>query len=399
MSAREEAGMPRSVLVVLHVEKLSGPQRSLEPRLGFLRERGTRITTLLPRHGPAADVAASVGEVAVGMPGALLVPRSPLAALRATRSAWVQAERVEVAARATGADIVIVTSARMPGALRGARRAGAGVILYAGESLAAHGAQRLMGELAGRLAAGSAHALLVPSRYVSEWYEARGVHTHVVNPPIAPPPSPEEARKRGLAFRRHLGIGPQEALVGALGAITRGRGQDLLVRALAHAREASRPWRLVIGGEAYGRPSDLRFAQELFRLPAELGVASNVVFAGRVDDANAFYAATDLFVNPARAAESFGRAACEALAMGCPVVTTRVGGVAEALEDGKTALFTEPDDPESLETAIWRVLDDAELRAALATQGRSAVRARFAPEVGNPCFEDAIRVAMASRSR
>ena len=118
---------------------------------------------------------------------------------------------------------------------------------------------------------------------------------------------------------------------------------------------------------------------------------------GAVDDPAALYSAADVFVNPARVPEAFGRAACEALLASCPVVTTRVGGVDEALRDGETALFAEPEDAGALTSAISALLADPDLAQRLARNGKEDVEARFAPGGGNPLFETAVRAATAAR--
>jgi len=383
----------------LHVENYSGPQRSLAPRLERLSEQGIRITTLLPLGGPAADYASYVGEVISGMPGALLVPRTPLATVRVARDALRQASKVEEVARETCAELVIVSSARIPGALAGAQRAGAATLLYAGEFFTGTLPYRLMGEPVGRFALRNSDAIVVPSSLVGRWYGRRGGSPHIVHPAIGWSDDEENRRKRGRNLRRSLGVGPSEVLVSSLGAITRGRGQDILVRALARERADGKDWRLVIGGESYRRPSDLNFAEELRRLPGELGIDDFVTFAGRVNDAGALYAASDVFANPARIAETFGRAACEALAAGCPVVTTRVGGVAEALRPDETALFVKPNDPDAIGRAITKLVEDPSFAAVMAARGQADVRERFAPEVEAARFEDAVLAAMATRRR
>lgn len=391
--------LPGSVLLVLHVENYSGPQRSLTPRLERLHEQGIRITTVVPREGPAAKYARSTGEVICGMPGAALVPRTPLAMGRVARQALQQAATVEEITRESEAELVIVTSARMPGALAGARRAGAATLLYAGELLTGTLLYRLLGEPVGRFALKNSDGIVVPSSIVGRWYRKRGGNPHIVYPAIGWSHDDGDRDARGRDLRRSLGIGPSEMLVSSLGAITRGRGQDVLVRALAHDLARGKRWRLVIGGEPYRRPSDLRFDTELRRLPVELGVSDFVTFAGRVDDAAALYAASNVFVNPARIAETFGRAACEALAAGCPVVTTQVGGVAEALRPDETALFVKPDAPPEMGDAISALIDEPSRAVALAARGKEDVRARFAPEVENARFEDAILETVAARGR
>jgi len=375
------------VLLALHVEQHSGPQRSLLPRLAALREEGAVVTTLVPAPGPAAELAAQVGSVEVGIPGALMRPTSAADGLRALSSFRAQARATEAAARSRQADLVIVSSERMPGALLGARRAAAAALLYAGDPRpeGAARAARALRALGGRWSNG----VVAPSRYAAQGHRGAAV----VSPPIAADPKPGSLPERAAALRRALGIGAGDRLVASLGAITRGRGQDTLIAALA---ESGRKWRLVIGGEPYAREPDLAFAAELRRLAAGLDVAERVVFAGRVEDPFALYAAANLFVNPARAAEAFGRAACEALTTGCAVVSTDVGGVREALRAGETALLVPPDAPGSLAAAVERLLGDPELTARLAEAGAEDVGRRFAPAVTQPAFEAAVAAATAA---
>jgi glycosyltransferase involved in cell wall biosynthesis len=389
---------PSSVLVVLHVEKHSGPQHSLRPRIEALAEHGARITTLVPAAGPAADLASELGDVRIGIPTALLVPRRPTTAAKLPLAVGRQARVVSDAVRATGADLVIVASALMPGALLGARRSGAGVVLYSGELLAGNRGRGLaMGGIA-RLASRCADSILACSFLVAHAYRVRGGAAAVLSPPIEAPGDVEALASRGAELRRRLGIDAGERVVCSLGAITEGRGQDTLIEALARSAQRGVRWRLVIGGEAYDRAADIKFSQGIRGLIERLGLGDRVTLAGRIDDPQALYASADLFVNPARFAEPFGRAACEALSAGCPVVATRVGGVVEALRDGETAILVEPDSPADLATAIEDLLEDRDLAMRLARAGAAAVAQRFAPEMGEAVFGEAVRAALAARA-
>jgi glycosyltransferase involved in cell wall biosynthesis len=186
-------------------------------------------------------------------------------------------------------------------------------------------------------------------------------------------------------------------VLAALGAITEGRGQHLLVQALTEAPDGGERWQLVIGGEAYDRPRDRAYAAELRELIAALGVSDRVHLIGAVDDPWALYAGANVFVNPVQVPEGFGRAACEALAAGCPVVATRVGGVEEALRDGETALLVDPGSPAALAGAVARLLGDADLARRLAAEGAADVARRLALEAGQPAFEAALEAALAFR--
>jgi glycosyltransferase involved in cell wall biosynthesis len=67
----------------------------------------------------------------------------------------------------------------------------------------------------------------------------------------------------------------------------------------------------------------------------------------------------------------------EAMAVGVPVVTTRLGGIEELVTHGQTGLLVEPGDTRALAEAIGQLLADAELRRHLAANARKVVEERF----------------------
>jgi glycosyltransferase involved in cell wall biosynthesis len=62
--------------------------------------------------------------------------------------------------------------------------------------------------------------------------------------------------------------------------------------------------------------------------------------------------------------EPFGTVLAEAMNAGTPVVATRVGGLAEVVEDGVTGRLVEPGDPDALAAAVLEVLRDRETMGA-----------------------------------
>jgi glycosyltransferase involved in cell wall biosynthesis len=130
-----------------------------------------------------------------------------------------------------------------------------------------------------------------------------------------------------------------------------------LVRAFARVR-ARRSARLLVLGEGPGRC-------ELERLAGELGVACEVRFAGRVESAPAYMARAAVFALSS-AWEGFGRVLVEALAVGCPVVSTDCpSGPREILEDGAFGPLVPVGNAEALAEAIEAVLDRPPERSAL----------------------------------
>lgn len=104
------------------------------------------------------------------------------------------------------------------------------------------------------------------------------------------------------------------------------------------------------------------------------------------------YAQSHIFLHTAET-EGVPQVLIEALAAGCAVVATDVGGVREVVEDGRTGLLVPPGRPDALAAALRRLLDDADLRTRLAREGLRSARAlsreRQAGDVAAFLFRDA----------
>jgi glycosyltransferase involved in cell wall biosynthesis len=80
--------------------------------------------------------------------------------------------------------------------------------------------------------------------------------------------------------------------------------------------------------------------------------------------------AADVLVMPTIAQEALGRTAVEAMAVGRPVIASRLGGLPATVVDGVTGLLCAPGDPDDLARQIERLLDDPALRERLGLAGR-----------------------------
>jgi glycosyltransferase involved in cell wall biosynthesis len=122
---------------------------------------------------------------------------------------------------------------------------------------------------------------------------------------------------------------------------------DGLLRAWALARSDIGERQLAVVGA--GRNE--QYAAALRSLAAELGIAQDVVFVGGVplDETVRFYQAADLFVYPSLN-ETFGLPILEAMACGCPVVTSDTSAMPETA--GGAAILCDPEDPASIAKAI-----------------------------------------------
>jgi glycosyltransferase involved in cell wall biosynthesis len=162
-------------------------------------------------------------------------------------------------------------------------------------------------------------------------------------------------------------------------------------------------------GRIHPRKGQLSLLKALSKLPEELTRALQVRFIGPVgrrsyanelagfagklsfdvqidqqvseQDLKKAYLRASLLVMPSQvyklSVEGLGIALLEAQHFGCPVVGTRVGGIPEAIEEGKSGLIVEAGDEAALADAVHRLLKDKNLRFEMGTAGARFVRETF----------------------
>ena len=106
------------------------------------------------------------------------------------------------------------------------------------------------------------------------------------------------------------------------------------------------------------------------------GLENRVRFTGHVRDVRGLLEAMDIYIMPSHK-EAFGLSLLEAMAYGCPVIVTAVGGPLEVVEDEVSGIFIPPRDPNRLADAVVRLLNDAGLRRRLGDGARKRVEANF----------------------
>lgn len=123
---------------------------------------------------------------------------------------------------------------------------------------------------------------------------------------------------------------------------------------------------------------------EIAAAASRLGLERHVMLLGSLsdDDVEKLYQTCDVVVLPALATlddvEGFGIVLLEAAAAGKPVVATRVGGIPDAVEDGKSGILVTPEDYKSMSQIITRVLCDDTAKKLLGQYARTRVEAQFA---------------------
>jgi glycosyltransferase involved in cell wall biosynthesis len=163
--------------------------------------------------------------------------------------------------------------------------------------------------------------------------------------------------------------------VAVVGTVERRKGQDVALEAVGilHAREVDIDLVLV------GRKQEPEFAAALSARADELGIADNVRFKGSVSDVDSELSAVDVVVGPSRA-EPLGLALMEAMALGRPVVASRVGGIPEFIIDGTTGLLVSAGSAQELADAIHELVIDPPKARELGSAARAHVMTHFTVE-------------------
>jgi glycosyltransferase involved in cell wall biosynthesis len=183
-----------------------------------------------------------------------------------------------------------------------------------------------------------------------------GIDLPALDPALQLPPEWESA-------------GPKAAMLANLKPY---KGHREVLQAVALVAKRHPSFRLVLLGEGPERSALVNLAQEL-------GIAGNVVFAGRRRDAATVVQAFD-FTILGSATESFPNALMEAMACAVPVVATAVGGVPELVEDGIHGRLVPYGDPSAMAEAIAWMIEHPNERRLMGEKGRERIAGQFSTE-------------------
>ena len=347
--------------VAFHEPEFGGASRAVLNVVPLLEERGWRFVFWAPGPGPLDSELRGRGYEVAGEERSLRyswrslrIAPGPLRRLTAVPGylqrfrAWLRAQSPALVHANT---LITIPEAVV------ARSVGAPTLLYVHETLPVGWKGRAAAWLA-RLGADGVIGISAAtvSALQRQGVSAVLVHDGVQVPERVPPP-------RGQR---------EPIVVGTLGTISRRKGSDVFLSAVRHVRRELPDVEFrMIGPCPDGR--DRVWAEE-------------IVAAARRDDvqwgtrADVFeeLAQWDILALPSRD-EPFGLAVVEAMAMGVPVIATRVGGLREIVSPD-VGVLVDPDDAGALAGEIVRLVRDPRLRGAMGTAGRSRVHREFTLE-------------------
>jgi glycosyltransferase involved in cell wall biosynthesis len=176
----------------------------------------------------------------------------------------------------------------------------------------------------------------------------RVIHNGVADPPITPVERPVD--------------GP---IVGTVGRLSWEKGHDVLLQALEGLPGVT--------GVVVGEGPDM---ERLRTMARELGLGDRALLLGWQPSSRAWLQTFDVFVMPSLE-EDLPLAIVEAMLASRPVVATRVGGVSEAVLEGRTGLLVPPGDHAALADALRSLIDDPARREQMGSAAREHATRTF----------------------
>ena len=226
-----------------------------------------------------------------------------------------------------------------------------------------------------------ARGVVVVSEFVGRASQPADLPKYVVHNPV-------DLRRfdQGRSLREALGIAPHTLVVSFVGQIRDIKGvQDFI----AMARLIDNPALVfLIAGECRD-PRTFAGAYSEDDLRAMIGGDARIRYMGYIDRVEDVYASSDIVVVPSRWQEPLGLIAIEAGACGKPVVATRVGGLPEIIEDGRTGCLVEARTPSALAESVTRLIANPAQRAQLGEAARKRIVDQFSAKPV-AAFEDVL---------
>jgi len=231
-----------------------------------------------------------------------------------------------------------------------------------------------------RRSAGDASAIVCISTAVERDLARHGLARstlHVCRNGISLPETPSPDTRD--AVRASLGLAGDALVVAAVGRLSWVKGLRHLIDAVPLVLRCQPTAQFLIIGDGPDRP-------ELEALATARGVTNHVRFTGHRDDVTRILAAVDILALPSLS-EGLPFAAMEAMAAGVPVVASRVGALAELLDEGRAGVLVRPASAEALASTLVDLMTDSQARARLAIQGRRRIVDAYSFEAMIDCTE------------
>lgn len=171
------------------------------------------------------------------------------------------------------------------------------------------------------------------------------------------------------AFRREFSLPEQAIVIGMVAQLIPRKGHRYLIEAIKSLRTSFPDVRVLLFGKG---PLQAELENDI----AQNGLAGIIRFTGFRNDLPQWLGGLDILAHPADM-EGLGVSLLQASAAAVPIVTSRAGGLPEAVAENVSGLLIPPGDVPALISALRKLLDDAVLRKKMGEAGRARILAEF----------------------
>ena len=170
--------------------------------------------------------------------------------------------------------------------------------------------------------------------------------------------------------RKSFGFKEKDLVVITVASLTPHKGHKVLIDTASSVSKRHDSVRFLIVGDGPLRKKLEAYAKEL-------QLSSKIVFTGQQKDIFPLLKLADLFVLPSTEREGLGIALIEAMAVGLPVIGTKLGGIPEVIEDKVNGLLVVPGSSYELAAAIEKLANNKQIRKKMGQMGRKIYEQKF----------------------
>lgn len=163
-------------------------------------------------------------------------------------------------------------------------------------------------------------------------------------------------------LRTELGIPENSLVVGTAGRLVPVKGPEFMLQAAKYIISRYPDTYFIFTGDG-------PLENDLNRKALEMGISENIIFLGWRDDVAQIISIYDIFVLPSLN-EGMGRVLAEAMALGKPIVASKIGGIPDLVIHGKNGFLVPPKNPKELAKYIQVLIEDKDKRGKMGLRGK-----------------------------
>ncbi len=179
--------------------------------------------------------------------------------------------------------------------------------------------------------------------------------------------------------RMELGLNGKGPIIGLAVRLVEAKGIRYLLQAMKDVIPLFPDITLLIAGDG-------PLQDELKKMSVDLGIERRVLFTGPRLDIPELMKLFDIYVLPS-VSEGLPMVLLEAMAAGCPIIATEVGGVPKAVHHGENGSLVRPGNPKALSSEIVRLLSNKDVRERYSENGVRLAQEKFSAEAMTRSYE------------